>query len=127
MELFMAIKRSVEAIGAAADKEIGANVSGRDGEICGARRCPPQQAERRAGPLGLLQPCLAKAQPRLRYAAEAALAGAELAHGGGEIGGAEIGPHGPGENQFRVRTLPQQKIAETALAAGADQQVDGRP
>ena len=51
-----------------------ARVAGRDGEIGGARRCTLQQAERRAGPRGLLQPCLAKAQPRLRYAAEAALA-----------------------------------------------------
>jgi hypothetical protein len=50
----------------------------------------------------------------------------ELADGGIQIGGAKIGPHAPGEDEFGISALPEQKVAEALFAAGADEQVNGR-
>ena len=38
-----------------------------------------------------------------------------------------VGPHGPRKYQLRAGRLPQQKVARTMLAPGADQQIHGRP
>ena len=56
--------------------------------------------------------------------AEAALAGAEIRNCGAQMLGAEVRPHGVGEEQFGVGALPQQEVREPLFAAGADQQVD---
>jgi hypothetical protein len=63
---------------------------------------------------------------RRRDGAEAAFARVKVANGGGEIGGAEIGPHGACENEFGVCGFPEEEVAKAAFASGANQQVDGR-
>ena len=42
----------------------------------------------------------------------------------GEIVGIELGPHPLGEMQFGIGRLPQQKVGEALLTAGADDEVD---
>jgi hypothetical protein len=56
--------------------------------------------------------------------AEAAFAAMELGDGGGQVVGREVGPHARREQHLRIRALPQKKIAQALLTAGADQQVD---
>jgi len=63
---------------------------------------------------------------RERHGSEAALAGLELRDGGLQVGGAEVRPHAAGEDQLGVGTLSEQEIAETLLAARADEQVERR-
>jgi hypothetical protein len=58
--------------------------------------------------------------------AEAALATEEILYGGGEISGFEFRPHARREKQFRVSAFPKHEIAQAALAAGANQQVNVR-
>lgn len=43
-----------------------------------------------------------------------------------KIAGAEVRPHAIAENQLGVGALPEQKIAEPLLTAGADQNIHGR-
>src|SRR5271157_6189772 len=62
----------------------------------------------------------------LRHSPEAALAAVEFADGGPEVGAVEIGPHAAGEDQLGVGAFPQQEVAETLLAAGADEEIDRR-
>ena len=62
----------------------------------------------------------------MRDGAEAALAAAEVADGGGQVDASKSGHMVRGEDQFGVGAFPEQKVAQAALAAGADQQVDGR-
>jgi hypothetical protein len=57
-------------------------------------------------------------------AAEAALAAAEARERLGEVRRSEVGPHALGEVQLGLSALPQQKIGEALLAAGADDEVD---
>src|SRR5262249_6544549 len=60
----------------------------------------------------LLQPSLTQGYHLVGDAAEAAFAAAEFAHCGGQIVGAEIGPHRAAEDQLRVGGLPEQKVAQ---------------
>src|SRR5262245_32387120 len=64
---------------------------------------------------------------RLRWAAgesaEAPRRAVEARNGALEIRGAELGPRRLDEAQLRVRALPQQEVAESLLAAGADHQI----
>src|SRR5215470_16509588 len=53
----------------------------------------------------------------------ATLAPTELGNGVLKIGLAEVGPQGAAEHQLSIGRLPQQKIADALIAAGADQQV----
>jgi hypothetical protein len=48
----------------------------------------------------------------------------EFVKGGGQLRRAEVRPHPVGEPQLGVRALPQQKVREPLLAAGANEQVD---
>jgi hypothetical protein len=56
--------------------------------------------------------------------AEAALATAKICDCGCEIIGAELRPHATGEAELGVGAFPQQKIRQSFLAAGADQEID---
>jgi hypothetical protein len=40
-----------------------------------------------------------------------------------EIRGAEVGPETRRENQLGIRALPEQKIAQSLLPAGANQEI----
>src|SRR3954471_10353580 len=51
------------------------------------------------------------------------VAAMKLFHHRAKVRRRKIGPHLPQEKQFRVCTLPQQKVAERLLAAGADEHV----
>ena len=42
---------------------------------------------------------------------------------GVELGFAEIGPEGGGDDEFGVGDLPEEKIADAHFAAGADEQI----
>src|SRR5262245_39775049 len=59
-----------------------------------------------------------------RQTAEAALARVEVGDAGAQMRGAEVRPHRVGENELGVGALPEQKIREPLLAAGADQEID---
>src|SRR4051794_1927926 len=74
----------------------------------------------------LLEPCLAQPGRRRCDRAEAPLAPAKLPNGRQQVGGLEVGPHHAREDQLGVSALPQEKIAEAALSAGANQKVDRR-
>src|SRR5687767_5851185 len=63
---------------------------------------------------------------RGRQRAEATLPPVKVNECALEICRVEIGPALVGEVELRVRAFPQQKIAEAALAAGANQQIDIR-
>src|SRR5690606_10367020 len=43
-----------------------------------------------------------------------------------ELGGVELGPQKAREIHFAIRDVPQQKVADALLAAGADQEIDAR-
>src|ERR1035438_1036579 len=77
-------------------------------------------------PVPLIEPGFAARGERLGHGAETAVAGAELADGGGERRGIEIGPHAGREDQLGIGAFPEEEIAETALTASADEEVDGR-
>src|SRR5262245_15714752 len=62
---------------------------------------------------------------RARHASEAAVAAPELAQRGIERRLVEVGPERVDEHELRVGAFPEQEIAEAALAAGPNQQVDG--
>lgn len=66
----------------------------------------------------------ASAGSRGRHSAEPTLSRMELVDRGLEVGGGEIGPPAIGEVQLGVGAFPKKKIAQTLLAAGADQEVD---
>src|ERR1700722_18522317 len=59
-------------------------------------------------------------------AAEAALPARQLSEGVRESCGIEIRPQAVNEVQLRIGALPQQKVAQAALAAAADEQIDLR-
>ena len=44
-----------------------------------------------------------------------------------QFGGPEVRPQNARKHQLGIRALPQQKVAQAALAAGADQQIHRRP
>src|ERR1035441_7986256 len=71
-------------------------------------------------PVPLIEPGFAARGERLGHGAETAVAGAELADGGGERRGIEIGPHAGREDQLGIGAFPEEEIAETALTASAD-------
>src|ERR1035441_6300737 len=77
-------------------------------------------------PVPLIEPGFAARGERLGHGAETAVAGAELADGGGERRGIEIGPHAGREDQLGIGAFPEEEIAETALTSSADEEVDGR-
>ena len=41
-----------------------------------------------------------------------------------EVVGAEVGPERVGEDELRVRRLPEQEVRDPELARGADEKVD---
>ena len=55
---------------------------------------------------------------------EAALAAMEVGHRSREVVAVEVGPHAGGEMKLGIGALPQQKVGEPFLPAGADQQID---
>src|ERR1039458_1954722 len=77
-------------------------------------------------PVPLIEPGFAARGERLGHGAETAVAGAELADGGGERRGIEIGPHAGREDQLGIGAFPEEEIAETALTASADEEGAGR-
>src|ERR1700722_3941979 len=80
-------------------------------------------ARRRSGPSSCMFRDLRR---RLDDAAEAALPARELSEGVRESCGIEIRPQAVNEVQLRIGALPQQKVAQAALAAAADEQIDLR-
>ena len=52
---------------------------------------------------------------------KASVAALEVLDGGGEIGAVEVGPEAGSEVEFGVGAFPKQEVAQTALAAGADE------
>ena len=96
---------------------------------CWRLRAVLQPVAQRSGVLLFANP----ATPRATVRAAAGTApnrrsrAVELAHGGGQIRRPEIRPHHASKHQLGIGALPQQEVAEPPLAAGADQQIDGRP
>src|SRR5580704_2155019 len=80
-------------------------------------------ARRRSGPSSCMSRDLRR---RLDDAAEAALPARELSEGVRESCGIEIRPQAVNEVQLGIGALPQEKIAQAALAAAADEQIDLR-
>src|ERR1700722_17675285 len=80
-------------------------------------------ARRRSGPSSCMFRDLRR---RLDDAAEAALPARELSEGVRESCGIEIRPQAVNEVQLRIGALPQQKVAQAALAAAANEQIDLR-
>src|SRR5262245_53124097 len=60
---------------------------------------------------------------RFRNSPKTPLARVEFGYGVLQIRPPEIGPHLGGEQQLGIGAFPQQEIAQTLLAAGADQQI----
>src|SRR5208337_5216943 len=60
---------------------------------------------------------------RRRHGAESALSMVKLVERRVQIGRIKIGPHALQEDKLSIRTLPEQKIRETFLTAGANEQI----
>jgi hypothetical protein len=58
--------------------------------------------------------------------AEAALALTELIEAAVQLVAAEVGPHDVDEDELGVGQLPQHEVRDALLAAGADEQIEGR-
>src|SRR5215203_6009484 len=82
---------------------------------------PPLKDQTASG--GAANACESWFLPPDRHRPEPPLPAAEVAHGVGQVGAAEVGPHAVGEDQLGVGALPEQEVREPLLAAGADQQV----
>ena len=64
---------------------------------------------------------------RQGHAAETPVSAAKFVHGLSQVLTREHRPHSRREHHLGVSAFPQQKIAQTLFAAGADQQIHIRP
>src|SRR5579872_6905917 len=71
-----------------------------------------------------VEPRLLPPRQRRRKGAESPFTTEKLAHRPRQVVRAEVRPHARRENQFGIGALPEQKVAETMFATGADEQVD---
>src|SRR5437762_2140910 len=80
----------------------------------------------RAAPLLVLASWLMLAGDGVWEGASGAFAMAEFLDGGLEVGYGEIGPTLGEEDKFGEGALPEEKVGQALLAAGADEEIDFR-